>query len=75
MVAPLLILFLVSSILASATSAPPKLELEEPPVVFGTIHGSPIIAVFHGQSDIIKDDLQSKDTEDDPLGKMGPLLA
>ncbi|RCN26322.1 hypothetical protein ANCCAN_27952 [Ancylostoma caninum] len=75
MVAPLLVLFLVSSILASATSSPPKLELEETPVVFGTIHGSPIIAVFHGQSDLIKDDLQGKDTEDDPLGKMGPLLA
>ncbi|VDM80107.1 unnamed protein product [Strongylus vulgaris] len=66
---------IVSSVLISAMTAPPKLVLEETPIVFGTIHGSPIIAVFHGQSDLIKEDVQGKDTEDDPLEKMGSVVA
>ncbi|KAK6759485.1 hypothetical protein RB195_021208 [Necator americanus] len=75
MTTSLLIILVVSSVFTSALASPPKLELEEAPVVFGTIHGSPIVAVFHGRSDLIKDDQQEKDTEDDPLGKMGSLMA
>ncbi|VDL69468.1 unnamed protein product [Nippostrongylus brasiliensis] len=59
---------------ASSVAHPPKLELAESPVLFGTIHGSPVIAVYHGSTDVLKEDIQNKDTEDDPLSKMGTLL-
>lgn len=32
------------------------------------------MAMYHGNSDVLKDDVQNKDTEDDPLDKMGPVL-
>ncbi|VDO82341.1 unnamed protein product [Haemonchus placei] len=65
---------LCSTVIPSVQAQIPKLVLEEPPILLGSIHGSPIVSVFHGPSDLIKDDFQSKDTEDDPLyGKMGPI--
>ncbi|CAI5456738.1 unnamed protein product [Caenorhabditis angaria] len=40
----------------------------------GVIHGSPVVAIIHGNSDILKDEVQSKDSEDDPLEKFGKIV-
>ncbi|CAJ0609414.1 unnamed protein product [Cylicocyclus nassatus] len=75
MVPSIFVVLLASSIVTLAVAAPPKVVLEENPLVFGTIQGSPIIAVIHGQSDPVKEDVQAKDSENDPLEKMLSLMA
>ncbi|VDO65079.1 unnamed protein product [Heligmosomoides polygyrus] len=71
---PATVILLLCCILLQIGAHPPKLELGDSPVLFGTIHGSPVMAMYHGNSDVLKDDVQNKDTEDDPLDKMGPVL-
>ncbi|CAD6185257.1 unnamed protein product [Caenorhabditis auriculariae] len=65
----LLAAVLVFSLLHSVFAAPP-IDVSTQPVL-GSIQGSPVVAVVHGLSDVLKDDIQSKDTEDDPLQKFG----
>ncbi|CAI4226918.1 unnamed protein product [Auanema sp. JU1783] len=40
----------------------------------GTIEGSPVVAIFHGPSAPLKEDVQDKDSQDDPLAKFGPQM-
>ncbi|KAK5969870.1 hypothetical protein GCK32_000904 [Trichostrongylus colubriformis] len=70
-----IVALLSSIVIPSVQEQSPKLDMTESPVFFGTINGSPVLTVFHGPSDVLKEDIQNKDTEEDPLlEKMGPRM-
>ncbi|CAB3410156.1 unnamed protein product [Caenorhabditis bovis] len=69
----LFIQFILAIILIINPSHSLPVSSQGPPQL-GSIHGSPVVAIIHGNSDTLKEDLQTKDTEADPLEKFGKIV-